>query len=134
VAHKEYVIKALDLLLGQDKTLQTNMPSTARVSLTEQVVQSRHVLHLLYASTINRGSSAPLSDEGYVRDTRAVEVIEELLPLRDVQVTVAMPEPVTSITMEPQGVDVPFAVVGGRIQFKVDEFACHQMVVLHHDS
>lgn len=134
VAHKEYAIKALDLLLGQDKILQTNLPSTARVSLTEQVAQRRHVLHLLYANTINRGSSAHLSEEGLVRDTRAVEVIEELLPLRDVQVTVAMPEPVTSVTVEPQGVDIPFAVVGGRIQFKVDEFACHQMVVLHHDS
>ena len=132
VAHKAMVLNALDLALGEDKTLASSLPSTARVSLTEQQAEDRHVLHLLYANTVNRGSAMHLSDEGYVRDTRAVEVVEELMSLHDVEVTLAMPRPVTEITLEPQGVDLPFATVDGRIQFKLDAFTCHQMVVLHH--
>jgi hypothetical protein len=108
------------------------MPSTARVSLMEQRAEGRYVLHLLYAPTVSRGATMHLSDEGFVRDTRAVEVIEELLPLRDVQVTVSTPEPITKVTLEPQGVDISFVTAGERTQFTVDSFTCHQMVVLNH--
>jgi hypothetical protein len=35
--------------------LKSNLPSTARVTLTKQPEQNRHVLHLLHANLVQRG-------------------------------------------------------------------------------
>ena len=90
------------------------------------------MLHLLYANTIARGAKVNLSPEGFVRDSNRVEVIEDLLPLRDVQVTLALPKKVKSITLEPQGKELPFDVKNGILELTVDEFTCHQMLALHY--
>ena len=58
VAYKEYAVNAIKLLLGEDQSLRTNLPSAARVSLMKQESENRYVLHLLYASTILRGAMA----------------------------------------------------------------------------
>ena len=130
VAYRHYAANAIRLMLGDDATIATNLPSTARVSLMRQPQHNRYVLHLLHANTILRGGNVKLSPEGYVRDSHAVEVIEDLLPLRDVEVTLRLPEAVKSVTLEPQAEEIPFDVENDRIKLRVDEFACHQMVVL----
>ncbi len=117
VAVKEYVVRALDLLLGNDKAVATNLPSTARVSLMEQPAARRYVLHVLYANTINRGGTM-----------RSLEVIEELLPLNNVEVALKLPRRIRRVTLEPQGRKVDFKVRGGRLHLKIDTFTCHQMV------
>ena len=131
VAHKDYVVKALSMLLGEGASLATNLPSTARVSLMDQAEANRYVLHLLYAHTINRGGPMTMSGGNLVRNSTSVEVIEDLLPLHDTQVTVAGPRPVTKVTLEPQGQAIPFRVSDGHVSLCVNEFTCHQMVVLH---
>lgn len=130
VAYREYAANAIRLMLGDDATIDTNLPSTARVSLMYQPEWDRYVLHVLHANTILRGSSVKLSQEGYVRDSHPVEVIEDLIPLRDVEVVLRLPEPVKSVTLEPQGKEISFAVENDRIKVRIDEFTCHQMVVL----
>ena len=132
VAYKDYVVNAIRALLGDAESISTNLPSTARVALTRQADYNRFVLHLLYANTIARGAQAQLSPEGYVRGSNRLEVIEDLLPLRDVEVTLALPEKVESVTLEPQGKAIPFEIDGGRIKLKVNGFTCHQMVALHY--
>lgn len=125
----EYARNAIRLLLGETQ-LETNLPSTARVSLMEQPAEKRAVLHLLYANTINRGG--PLNVNG-VTSRGAIEVIEELLPLHDVKVTIKPRKSVKKLTLEPQGTGVLFSVAeDGRISFKLDQFTCHQMVVMHY--
>jgi hypothetical protein len=130
VAYKDYVANAIRALLADDQSLATNMPSTARVSLMEQAGENRYVLHLLYANTVARGAPVKLSPEGFVRDSSRIEVIEELLPLRDVEVSLALPKALKSVTLEPQGKELPFEKRDGRIRLRLDEFTCHQMVVL----
>jgi hypothetical protein len=132
VAYREYISKAIRNLLANDERLTTNMPSTARVSLMEQPDENRYVLHLLYANTIARGAPVTFSPEGYVNPGKPVEVIEELLPLRDVEVEIQLPKTIKRMTFEPQGQEIPFTQENGLVKIKVDEFSCHQMVVLHY--
>ena len=132
VAYKEYAVKALRRLLAADATVQTNLPSTARLTLTEQAEQDRCVLHLLYANTVQRGSAVKLSDEDWVRGSSSVEVIEELLPLRDTEVALRLARPVKRVTLEPQGVELAAELDGNDVRFTLNEFACHQMVVLQY--
>ena len=67
---------------------------------------------------------------GTVRDTRPIEVIEELLPLNGVEVSLRIPGEVSAVTLEPQGEALPFETVDGAVQLKLDAFTCHQMIVL----
>jgi len=131
VAYREYATKALRALLGDDIRLETNLPSTARLTMMRQADKNRDILHLLYANTINRGGEVELAGGTVTGTSRSVEVIEELLPLRDVELKVKTDRPVTRVTLEPQGTEVKFEEANGRIELKLDGFACHQMVVFH---
>ena len=132
VAYRQYAANAIRLMLGDERTLRTNLPSTARVSLMRQPNRNRYVLHLLHANTILRGGSAKLSPEGYVRDSKPVEVIEDLLPLRDTEVLLRLPESVKRVSLEPQGKEIAFSLENDRIKVSVDEFTCHQMLAVEY--
>lgn len=119
VALKDIVVNCLRKHLGTP-TVTTNLPSTARVTLTEQREENRYILHLLYANTISRGKS--------------VEVIEDLLPLHDVSAALQSPKQIKKVTLEPQGIEVPFEMKEGKVTFAIDAFTCHQMIVLHYDG
>lgn len=132
VGYKRYIQGAIDRILGEDKRLSTNLPSTARVSLMEQAAENRQILHLLYANTVKRGSSMLLSggnnQSSANRQPKAIEVIEELLPLSDVEVAVRT-NGVSKVTLEPQGIEIPFEDTPDGTKVRVDRFTCHQMVV-----
>ncbi len=130
VIYKDYVINALKQLLGE-ATVTGNLPSTGRLTLTHQASENRTILHLLYANTVSRGGAISLSG-GNAFVTKAIEIIEELMPLHDVKAQVKTEKPVTKVTLEPQGQAVDFEVVEGRVCVELDQFTCHQMVVLHH--
>lgn len=129
VAYKEFVINALRSLLAEDNTLKSNLPSQARAHLMFQPKENRQVLHLLYANKISRGSKMQLSG-GNVRATGEIEVIDELLPLHGTKVSLKTGKTPKKVLLEPQGKEIAFKEVGGRIEFEVAEFTCHQMVVL----
>lgn len=129
VAYREYAANAIRLMLG-DATVESNLPSTARISLKRQAEKNRYVLHLLHANTVLRGGRVHLSPEGYVRDSNPVEVIEDLLPLRDTEVTLRLPETIRSVKLEPQGTELQFTQADGELKLCVGEFTCHQMVVM----
>jgi len=123
VAYRQYIEKAMNLLLGDARTLLTNLPSSGRVSLTHQPRERRHILHLLYANTLNRGGSGP--------GGRQVEVIEDLTEIRDVTAEARLPKAVRRVTLEPQGIEIGFEKAGERVRVRVDRLKCHQMVVFH---
>lgn len=134
VSYKRYITGAIDRLLGTNKRLRTNLPSTARVTLMQQPEQQRYVLHLLYASTIARGAALELSggnNESGGAGARPVEVIDELLPLRDVEIELTLPR-LTGATLEPGGRHVSMAHTPDGIRLHVDEFRCHEMIVIYH--
>lgn len=131
VAYREYVAKVIAMLLGDGATLETNLPSTARVSLNYQAAEQRYILHLLYANTISRGGAMNLSGGTVSASGLSIEIIEELLPLRDIEITLNNLPPITRATLEPQGRPVEFTRVGTRLRLRLEEFTCHQMVVFH---
>jgi len=112
---REAVLYALDRLLP-NKTLRTSLPAQGVVTLQKQARESRWVGHLLYASPVRRGSG--------------VEVIEDLLPLRNVSVEIAAPAAVRDVYLAPSGERLPFVQEDGVVRATVPEFTSHAMVVL----
>lgn len=129
VAVKEYAAAVIRRMLGEKTVTFANFPSTARVTLTRQEEAKRWVLHLLYANTVARGGQIRLSG-GTVATNAAIEVIEELMPLRDILTTLKLGAPIKSVTLEPDGEALPFEVKDDEVSFTLPEFYCHQMVVL----
>ena len=128
VAYREFIVRAIRGFLGDAITLSTNLPSTARISLTAQPAEKRHILHLLYAPTVSRGGVIQLSG-GNTSGGRSVEVIEDLPPLCDIEVTLAMK--VKSARLVPEGRELPVLEESGKTVLRIDRFACHQIVEMH---
>ncbi|WP_309120953.1 beta-galactosidase trimerization domain-containing protein [Paenibacillus sp.] len=112
---RESVLYALDRLLPK-KTLRTNLPAQGVVTVQRQTTENRWVAHLLYASPVRRGTS--------------VEVIEDLVPMRDVAVEIAAPAAAKDVYLAPSGEKLTFAQDGGVVRTTVPEFTSHAMVVL----
>ena len=111
---KEMVKYALDRLLADQKTLETDLPAQGVATLTKQ--QNRLICHLLYASPVKRGKN--------------VEVIEDILPVYDVAVKVKADRDVKNVYLAPQKETIPFTVEGGAVCFTVPKLENHQMIVL----
>ena len=114
---QEFVLNAIRRFIGAE-----------RVTLFEQPAEQRAVLHLLYANTVNRGGPGIAIPNSPFRESRPIEVVEELLPLREVEVSVKLGRPVRSVRLVPQGTELPYREKEGRISFTVPELLCHQMV------
>lgn len=123
VAYKEYIINVIRRLLGADTTLLGNLPSQARVNLMAQPEKNRQILHLLYANKILRGNKW---------GGKEVEVIDELLPLRGLELSIKTGKKPEKVTLEPQGKELPFTTDGDKIKLQTPEFTCHQMIVMQY--
>jgi hypothetical protein len=117
VAIKQFASAAIDFLIG-DRKLKTNLPSFARVTLTRQRDEQRSVVHLLCAAPLYRGTF----------HRGPIEVVEDLVTLADVEVTLRVDGPVSKITLEPQGAEIPFTQRGADIAFTVPRVAGKQIV------
>ncbi|RAU92604.1 alpha-amylase family protein [Paenibacillus sp. YN15] len=115
---KEAFVHALNRLLP-NKTLTTTLPAQGIVTLQDQQGEKRLVNHLLYASPVRRG--------------KTIEVIEDIVPLYDVEVSVAVPQPVKRVYLAPQLTELPFQQEKGRVSYTVPRLECHQMVVVDYE-
>ena len=127
IAYKEYFLKVLNSLLGEGRTVESNLPSAARLTLRRQPGEKRQVVHVVYANKSLRGGTATL----WGGASSAVEVIEELDPLSNITLSVKADAPVAQVTLEPEGRAIPHTVRNGRVEIALDTFTCHQMIVLH---
>ena len=93
------------------------MPSAGRVTLLHQPEQRRYVAHLLYGPALKRGR---------------VMVIEDLVPLYDIDVTVRLPEEVTRAYTIPQGEPLEIDRSGEGVCVTVPKLQCHQAVVFEY--
>lgn len=114
---KDMVYRTLDTLLGDQKTVNTNLPSGGKVVLNRQNQYHRDVLHALYATPVRRGDG--------------IEVIEDLPAMVDTTFEVVT-DPVKKAVLVPQNREVPFAYENGVCKLTIDKFTCHQIVVLEH--
>ncbi|WJH32276.1 hypothetical protein N6H14_17795 [Paenibacillus sp. CC-CFT747] len=90
---KEMVRYALDRLLAGRHTLRTSLPAQGVATVQHQKDQSRYVAHLLYASPVKRGTG--------------IEVIEDILPVYDVEVTLRLPQRVREPIWLPSASPLP---------------------------
>ena len=111
---KRMVTHALDLLLGDNKTIKTNLGAQGVTTLMKQ--QNRYINHLLYAVPVRRGKST--------------EIIEDIYPVYNIDVELKIPEKVKNVYLAPQKKDIPFIQENNKVKYIVDEINCHQMVVL----
>jgi hypothetical protein len=118
--YRDFFAAALDRLLDGKLPVVTNLPTTARINVMEQRQERRYVAHVLYAPTSTRGK---------FRD-QPVEIIEDLVPLRDVRVSLRLPRKVKAVRLVPEGGELAFAAKDGAVAFNVPEFTAHQMVEL----
>jgi hypothetical protein len=110
--HRQYFRNALALVYG-GPMLGVEMPSGGRVSLVHQPQRRRYVAHLLHAPPVKRGRCL---------------VIEDMPPLRDVPVSLRVPQPVLSARLPLD--DKPLAPRrdGDRLRLIVPEVRGHQIV------
>jgi hypothetical protein len=117
---RDFFAAALHHLLDGKLPVETNLPSTARINVLEQRAERRYVAHLLFAVTSNRGSFRGQN----------VEIIEDLVPLRDIRVRLRLPRKVKTVRLVPDGGALAFTTHADGIEFTVPEFTAHQMVEL----
>jgi hypothetical protein len=132
VAYQEYILRVINALLGDKKTVTTNLPSTARITVRRQPELRRQIVHLLYAEKISRGGKLNLM--GGTPSGVSLEVIEEITPLRDMRIAIRSDASIKKVTLEPQGKTISHREENGRIVIEIDKFCCHQMIVLHEAS
>ncbi|NLF00377.1 MAG: beta-galactosidase [Anaerolineales bacterium] len=112
---KQLLLNALDMLLPEP-LVRVEAPSAAIASLTEQEASARLILHLLYYVPERRGED--------------FDVIEDVVPLRDVAASVRVPRAVSAVACVPSGEPLAFTQTGGRVRFVVPEVRGHQMVAI----
>ncbi|HEX8234618.1 MAG TPA: beta-galactosidase trimerization domain-containing protein [Abditibacteriaceae bacterium] len=123
--YRDLVQDAIHLLLG-DLAVQTNLPTAARASLMHQADKSRYVLHLLYAVPVKRGA-----DSGdHAAGALSVEIIEDLVPLHDIECSVRVPQEIKGVRLAPSGEEIEYSVRDGAVTFTVPKLLCHQMIEL----
>ena len=110
---KEIVCGVIDRLLTE-KSLVTNLPAQGVATLTEQ--SGRKIVHLLYASPVRRG--------------KAIEIIEDILPVYGTHVALRCDSAPKRVYLAPQNVDIAFDWRDGYAHFDVDKFECHQMIAV----
>lgn len=123
--YRDLVRDTIEILLGKT-SFSSNLPTAARASLMRQEEENRYVLHLLYANPVKRGADVSMWGSA----SMAVEVIEDLVPLLDVQCEVRVPQPIESVRLVPSGEPIEYSIEGETVRFCVPKFLCHQMVEL----
>lgn len=112
--HRRY-FKWLLKKLYHAETVEAELPSQGRVHFVKQEGRKRYVLHLMYASPVQRGG---------------VSVLEDFPTLRDVPVKMHVPEKIEKARLIPQNAEIPLEVSEDGYRIVVPELTAHQMVVL----
>jgi hypothetical protein len=113
---KKSVLYALNKLLGGAKTLETDLPAQGVVTVQEQKGEQRVVNHLLYASPVKRGQS--------------IEIIEDIVPLHNIEVSIKLPYKAKRVYLAPQMQELDYTENDGKVSYTVPTLECHQMVVI----
>lgn len=98
-----------------DPIVKTSAPSTAELSLLEQPGKKRHVLHLMH----------------YIPESRSqeVDVIEDVIPIYNVQLQVRLAEKPDRVYLAPSLKPIEHTWEDGLVHLTVPEVVGHEMVV-----
>jgi hypothetical protein len=112
---KILVLDALRLLL-ESPLVSHNGPSTLNVTVNEQRHHDRWIIHLLHFIPERRSEK--------------LDVIEDIIPLVDLQVRVRTKQEVASVMLVPEQVPVPFDFDGKELRFSLSRLDGHGMVAV----
>ena len=112
---KVLVLNAIERLLPQP-LVKHDGPSTLQVTMTHQPDQNRWVLHLLHFIPERR--------------SKELDLIEDLIPLFNVNLRVRIPRLVRETVIVPEGVPLPFSYQDPYLLFQVPRIDGHVMVCL----
>lgn len=121
----KYLVRGLIDRLLPSRAVVTDLPSSGRATLTQQVDQQRHVLHLLYGAPQVRGKAVP-AGEGR---TRVMEMIEDIPTLGPVTASVRLPRTPARVYDAITGEDVPFTNGGDRVEVRLPSLRIHSALV-----
>lgn len=111
---KELFAFVINEMLGDDATACAYVPDRAVMTYTRQAKEGRNIMHLLYAHTTVRGENT--------------EVIEDTVPLYNVECSVKCSEKPSEIKLVPSGEKLDFEYADDRAYFTVPKVDIHQMV------
>lgn len=97
-------------------TLVTSLPAQGIQTAMRQAAQSRTVVHLVYGVPVKRG--------------QGIEVVEDLMPIFDIDITLRVDSAPKRVYLAPQNTDLPYTVEAGVLKATVPTVQCHQMVVV----
>lgn len=118
---KELALHMIKALLGDERTVDVNLPDRGIVTFTKQDDENRYVGHLLFAHTTKRGGN--------------VEVIEDILPLYEIKMTARLPKApkrVYKVEYRDGGLvetDLAFTYADGKASVDVGRVELHAMIV-----
>lgn len=109
---KRIVCHVLDMLLEDKKTISTNLPAQGVVAVADK--EDKRIVHLLYAAPVKRGNG--------------VQVIEDVLPIYNTNVELAVDKKISSVAVVPDNKSLEFNQNGNTVTFTVPEFTCHTLI------
>lgn len=110
---KQIFINAIQMLMG-DPLVKTDAPSTAIVTLNQQLQHNRQVLHIIHYIPERRGQE--------------FDIIEDVIPLHNVSVEIRVPKIVKHVQLVPEQITIEHSYEAGVIRFVVPKVYGHQMV------
>ena len=114
--HRRY-FKWLLRSLYQAESVEVDMPAQSRIHFVKRPAQDQYVLHLMYASPVQRGCTS---------------VLEDFPILYNTAVKINVEEKILSVKLMPQNTEIGFEAADGGYVFTVPAFAAHQMVVIQY--
>jgi hypothetical protein len=111
---KQLFLNALDLLLP-DPLVRHDGPTTLQVTVNEQSVDNRWVVHLLH----------------YIPERRSqeIDIIEDVIPLNNVKISIKLPK-IKAVMGVPEQEILPYEQKNGRVEFVLPKLVGHQMIAL----
>jgi hypothetical protein len=114
--HRELFENVLNRMLTKP-LVTADLPSSGRVNLLHFPEKDRYVVHLLYASPVQRGIA---------------QVIDDLIPIRNTEVTVNVEQSVKKAYLIPGKKELKLENNGAGISVLIPEFTCHTAVVFEY--
>ncbi|MBQ0126093.1 MAG: hypothetical protein KBS59_07225, partial [Clostridiales bacterium] len=115
---KRVIEHMIDILLGDEKTLTTNLMAQGITTVMHQKDEHRFVNHLIYVSPVKRGNK--------------IEIVEDIVPVYDIEVSLKLGVTPKRVHLAPENKDIDFDCTDGVITYTVDKIYCHQMVVIEY--
>ncbi len=108
---KEIVRAAIESLIGDHKTIKTNLPAQGVITLTEK--GDTQIVHTLYASAVLRGEKT--------------QIIEDIIPIYNTTVSLKCDKKPRSVKLVPENKKLKFKYKDGKLEFTIPKFECWQM-------